>query len=185
MRRASQDPEIPEGFELVNGDLVEKETSGEHARAQGNVITSLNGPFGRRPPGGPPDRPGGWWFGTEALILFRPGCKYRPDVAGWRRDRVSTPPAGPLITEIPDWICEIISPGNASHDTITKMEDYHRARVAHYWLLDPRDETLEVYRWTSEGYLRVLGAKRGQSVHAEPFQSIPLSIGVFFGDDEE
>ena len=65
------------------------------------------------------------------------------------------------------------------------MEDYHRAAVGHYWLLDPRDETLEVYRYTVDGYLRVLGATRGQSVRAEPFHSIVLAVGVFFGDDEE
>lgn len=181
----TDDLDIPAGFELVDGSLLEKETSGEHARAQGNVVTSLNGPFGRRPPGGPPERPGGWWFATEALVYFGPGKKYRPDIAGWRRDRAPTPPAGVLINDIPDWICEVVSPSNASHDTITKMEDYHRAAVGHYWLLDPRDETLEAYRYTVDGYLRVLGATRGQSVRAEPFHSIVLAVGVFFGDDEE
>lgn len=89
------------------------------------------------------------------------------------------------VTLIPDWICEILSPTNASSDTITKMNLYHQVRVPHDWLLDPRDETLTVHRWMPEGYLRVLGAARGDRVRAEPFDAVELQVGVFFGDDED
>lgn len=178
------DVEVPQGYELIDGELVEKETSGEHGRAQANIAGSLLVPFGRRPPGGPPDRPGGWWFGTEILIEFTPRRKYRPDVAGWRREKVTGPPSGALVTDIPDWICEVISPSNASNDTVRKMRDYHKAKVDHYWLLDPRSSTLEVHRWTKDGYLVVLSAERGERVRAEPFEAVELPVGVFFGDDE-
>ena len=45
-------------------------------------------------------------------------------------------------------------------------------------------ERLRVHRWTSEGYLVVLNAHRGQRVRAEPFEAIELYVGVLFGDDE-
>ncbi len=183
-KQNADETDVPQGFELAHGDLVEKQTSGEHGRAQGNVMGSLVPAFGRRPPGGPPDRPGGWWLATEALVQFAPGLRYRPDIAGWRRERLSAPPSGTVVTDIPDWICEVISPSNASNDTITKMADYHQAKVGHYWLLDPRDQTLEVYRYTKDGYLWVLGATREQRVRAEPFEPLEVHVGVFFGDDE-
>ena len=65
------------------------------------------------------------------------------------------------------------------------MRLYHAAEVPHYWLLDPRDETLAVYRWATEGYLHVLGARRGERVRAEPFDAVELTVGVLFGEDEE
>ena len=179
---ASDEPEVPQGFELIGGELVEKQTSAEHGRAQLRFGETLS-PFNRRS-GGPPERPGGWWFGTEVLVQFGPQLRYRPDVAGWRRERLPTPPTGEITQEIPDWICEILSPGNARNDTVRKMRDYHRVQVAHYWLLDPRAETLEVHRWTREGYLVVLAAERGERVRAEPFEGIELAIGVFFGDED-
>ena len=70
-------------------------------------------------------------------------------------------------------------------DQRDKTRIYARAGIPHYWLLDPRDATLSVYRWSAEGYLHVLGARRGERVRAEPFAAIELQVGVLFGDDEE
>jgi hypothetical protein len=35
------------------------------------------------------------------------------------------------------------------------------------------------------GYIEVLTGERGERVRAEPFEAIPLVVGVLFGDDEE
>jgi Uma2 family endonuclease len=179
---------IPEGerfHELIGGQIIQKAMpSPEHGGAQGQIATSLFGPFGRRPPGGPPDRPGGWWFVVETEVQIGVDV-FRPDAMGWRRERVPTRPTGCPVQILPDWICEVISPGNASNDTVTKMNAYQAAKVPYYWLLDPRDQTLEVYRWTKDGYLSVLAAKRGDQVRAEPFDAIELPISVIFGEDEE
>ena len=172
-------------YELVDGELMPKEAgSGKHGRGQAALTGVLYRPFGRKG-GGPPDRPGGWWFATEALIQFGPTQIRRPDVAGWRRERLADLPAAAPMTVIPDWICEVLSASNAGTDTIKKMRLYHQAKVAHYWLVDPIAETLAVYRDTVDGYLNVLVAERGDRVRAEPFAAIELSVGVLFGDDEE
>lgn len=41
------------------------------------------------------------------------------------------------------------------------MLAYMRARVPHYWVIDPIAETLIVSRWTDEGYLLVHEARGG------------------------
>ena len=57
-------PEELRRHELIDGAQVEKEAaSAKHGGAQTRLGRSL-GPFDRRP-GGPPDRPGGWWFASE------------------------------------------------------------------------------------------------------------------------
>lgn len=45
----------------------------------------------------------------------------------------------------PDWIIEIISPGNPGHDFIYKLNLYARAGVREYWIVDPRCEMVFVY----------------------------------------
>ncbi len=173
-----------ERFELVDGVLVPKEGgSGRHGRGQAYVASTLIGPFGRRSSGGPPERPGGWWFATEVLVRFSASQVRRPDIAGWRRERLAVMPEVVPVDVIPDWICELLSPTNASNDTVTKMRLYHRSRVAHYWLIDPVAETLSVFRWTDEGYLQVMLAERGERVRAEPFDALEFPLGEFFGDD--
>ncbi len=43
---------------------------------------------------------------------------------------------------------------------------------------------LAVNRWAPEGYVHVLGARRGDRVRAEPFEAIELGVGALFGDDD-
>lgn len=45
----------------------------------------------------------------------------------------------------PDWIIEIVSPGNPGHDFIYKLKLYADAGVREYWIIDPRSQTVLVY----------------------------------------
>jgi Uma2 family endonuclease len=174
-------PEAERRHEIIDGQLVEKgAASGEHGGAQADLVTALNTRFGRRPGG---RWPGGWWFATEVEILFRRDQVFRPDIVGWRRERVPERPSGVPVSILPDWICEILST-NRRNDLIKKKRVYHEHKVPHYWILDPGEETLSVQRYGPDGYIEVLAAQRGERVRAEPFQAVELDVGVFFGDEE-
>lgn len=45
----------------------------------------------------------------------------------------------------PDWVIEIASPSNPSHDYITKLNLYNSAGVREYWIVEPINETVYVY----------------------------------------
>jgi Uma2 family endonuclease len=171
----------PERFhELVEGMLVDKEAaSGKHGEAQLSLGILLR-PFRR---GGAGGGPGGWIFATEVEVRFDDANVLRPDVVGWRRERLPELPAEVPIAVIPDWICEILST-NRANDLVRKKRIYHRHQVSHYWVIDPDAEMLTVYRHAPEGYLEALVAVRGETVRAEPFEARELAVGVLFGDDE-
>jgi Uma2 family endonuclease len=174
-------PEERRRHEVVDGTLVEKEAaSARHGGAQTRLSRAL-GPYDRRPGG---KWPGGWWFASEVEVQFEETEVLRPDVAGWRRDRLAALPSEVPITVRPDWICEILSK-NRRNDLVKKKRVYHRHHVGHYWIIDPVDETLAVYRWHNDGYVEVIIAERTETVRAEPFDAIELRIGVLFGDDPE
>ena len=107
-----------------------------------------------------------------------------PDIAGWRRERMPEMPDAPFFTLAPDWVCEVLST-NKRNDLVKKKRVYHLHQVANYWLIDPVQEILTVYRWGPDGYIEVLAAERGERVKAEPFDAITLQVGVLFGDDED
>ena len=173
-------PEAERHHELIAGEISEKAApTGEHGGAQAGLIYSLYGPFNRRPGGG---GPGGWWFAAEVEIQLGANI-VRPDVVGWRRERAPERPSGSPIGVEPDWICEILST-NRRTDVIQKKRLYHERRIPYYWIIDPIEGTLLVYRWTTDGYTEVLAAERGEQVRAEPFQAMELPVGVFLGDDE-
>jgi Uma2 family endonuclease len=174
-------PEERRRHEIIDGVLVEKEAaSGRRGAAQVRIARRL-GPYDRRPGG---TSPGGWWFATEVEIILADTQVFRPDVAGWRRERMAALPTEVPITLRPDWICEILST-NRRNDLVKKKRAYHQHRVGHYWLIDPIDETLAVHRWHPDGYVEVLMADRDDRVHAEPFDAIEIWVAVLFGDDDD
>lgn len=175
-------PEERRFHELLGTEIVEKAVpSGEHGGAQAGIVGAVLPLYQRRSGGG--GGPGGWWIATEVEVLLESGEVVRPDVLGWRRERVAERPTGMPVRTCPDWICEIVSPSNANTDTVKKLRIYHAAQVHHYWIVDPRDSTLTVMRWDEAGYTTVLRAERGETVHPEPFDAIELAVGTLFGDD--
>ena len=175
-------PEERRRHEVIDGELVEKKAATPgHGRAQGRIVAGLVPAFDRKPGG--PRGPGGWWFATDTEVTFAPHQIFRPDVLGWRRERVAKMPEEFATDVIPDWVCEILST-NRGDDLVKKFRAYHQARVAHYWVLDPLDSTLTVYRSEEGGYFVAQRAERGEKLRPEPFDALELEVGVLFGDDE-
>lgn len=55
-------------------------------------------------------------------------------------------------TGAPDWIIEIISPYNRSHDYITKLNLYKDAGVREYWIVDPATSGILVYHMQDDDF---------------------------------
>jgi Uma2 family endonuclease len=175
-------PEAERFHEIVDGELVRKAVpSMRHGAAQMGLADEIAGPYGPRSRG---RGPGGWVFASEVEIFFTATQTYRPDAAGWRRERLPTLPPEAPVTVRPDWVCEILSRSNPQHDLIKKMRTYHLCEVGHYWILDPESETLSVHRWTPEGYLLAQTAEGREVIRAEPFGEVEISVhGMIEGDD--
>lgn len=45
----------------------------------------------------------------------------------------------------PDWIIEVVSPSSQKMDYLTKLFKYRTAGVREYWIVDPLQETTQVY----------------------------------------
>ncbi len=177
-------PDATRFHELLSGEILPKATpTGEHGGAQSSLVGALLPAYQRKKGGS--GGPGGWWIATEVEVLLDGRDIVRPDVLGWRRETSATRPTGSPVRLRPDWVCEIVSPSNANVDTVSKLRRYHEAALPHYWIVDPRDETLTVFRWAEAGYLTVLRAERGEVVRAEPFDEVALAVGTLFGDDPE
>ena len=50
----------------------------------------------------------------------------------------------------PDWVIEIISPGNKEMDYYKKLFKYQAAKVREYWIVDPIKEMVMAYRFEKE-----------------------------------
>jgi Uma2 family endonuclease len=176
-------PEEERFHEVIDGELVRKALpSLRHGVAQIELSGELTGAYGPRARG---RGPGGWVFASEVEIELEVRQVYRPDVAGWRRERLPHLPQEFPVTVRPDWVCEILSPSNKQNDLFKKLRTYQRCQVPHYWILDPEVEVLAVYRWTAEGYLLVVTAEGSERVRAEPFDAVELSVRELLAGDAD
>ena len=124
--------------------------------------------------------PGGWWIFPEVDVRFGPHDILRPDMSGWRRERLADPWYARPIDVVPDWICEILSPSNARHDRVTKRRLYAAHGVAHYWIVDVEQRLLEAHRLGDEGDWIVVGVYGDESAAIPPFEAVDLAVSRLF-----
>ncbi len=169
-----------EPLELVDGEVVRKANPlPDHGSAQSKLSAILD-PYSRR--AGGPRGPGGWWILTEVDVGYSlTGEVFRHDVSGYRRDVHPERPSGFPCPDVPQWACEILSPGSTRTDWIKKQRTLHAHGVAHYWLVDPREGTLTVLRHHPDAYLVIVTAERGETVRAEPFGEVELEMDELLG----
>jgi Uma2 family endonuclease len=172
-RRATYEDVIaaPENMvaELIDGVLyTQARPATPHARASTRLGADLSTPFDRGKGG-----PGGWILLDEPELHFGEDVLV-PDIAGWRRERLSETPDAAAIKIPPNWLCETLSPSTQAHDRVRKMAVYAREGVRWVWLVDPLAKTIEVFELQG-GKWTVQGTHFGDgNVRLEPFDAVEL-----------
>lgn len=128
--------------------------------------------------------PGGWTIIDEPELHLGPAPDILVhDLGGWRAGRLvdSEEVDEPFITVVPDWVCEILSPGTLRIDRMKKMPIYARERVGHVWLVDPQAKTVEVFRHAGTAYSLVGTFDGEQGLNAEPFEAATIPSAFLWG----
>jgi Uma2 family endonuclease len=158
--------------EILDGELYAFPRPGApHADIEASVGSDLKAPF-QRGRGGP----GGWWILVEPGIQLPRAPEVAPDLAGWQRTRLARLPRNGPIEVVPDWVCEILSPGTRSYDMLVKRPFYAQIGVRHLWYIDSDARALTVSRLQDGRWLEVGVFGGEQVVRAEPFEAIELSL---------
>jgi Uma2 family endonuclease len=131
-----------DGFELVNGALVERNMGWESswiASRLSHFLTSFCDANQL-----------GWVAGADASYQCFPDDPTkvrRPDVSFIRGDRLAADdrPEGHCRIA-PDLAVEVISPNDLYSEVETKVDEYLRAGVQLVWVIDPPTRTVRVHR---------------------------------------
>lgn len=65
------------------------------------------------------------------------------------------------MTGPPDLVIEIVSPDSGFHDRSRKFDLYRDSGVREYWIVDPDERVVEIYRLEGDGSYRRVGAFGG------------------------
>jgi Uma2 family endonuclease len=168
-------PEDARG-EIIAGEvIVQPSPTPLHQSTIAEIYAELRNPF-QRGRGGP----GGWWLIPDVDVEFAVHDICRPDISGWRKERVAAFPSERPVRERPDWLCEGLSPRTALRDQGDKRAIYERAGVPWYWLVDPLNRTLTVLRLVADGYVvdRVVGDSGTAAL--QPFEAVAIDLSTIF-----
>lgn len=171
---------LPDGVkgEVLGGDIVtEPAPLPQHSNAQGAARSLLGRPLhdddGR---GGP----GGWWIFVEVDVALGPHDIVRPDISGWRRERLVRPGKVRPIDVVPDWVCEVVSPSSAARDRVTKRNLYARCGIPFYWLIDPEARVLEALALRDGVWVETGVFDESATARIAPFEVVELEVGRLF-----
>ncbi len=165
---------IPENMtgEIIDGELiVTPRPARKHLGASSVLGAELIPPYWL----GRGNGPGGW------IILLEPEIKFGedilvPNLAGWRKERFPIEEPHNWISVVPDWACEVLSPGTLRNDRVKKTPIYGLHGVGHLWLINPSDRTLDVYRLESGKWVVAGLYSENDKVRAEPFLEVEIEL---------
>lgn len=142
--RASQTgtaDDVPPGYELIDGQLVEKPMGAQSSWIAGEVYDHVKA-YCRRSGAG---------VAFVADLGFRcfphkPEQVRKPDVSVITCDPAGyVPPVG-WETTVPTLVVEVVSPNETAYDLADKVKDFRRAGVPLIWVITPPHREATVYR---------------------------------------
>jgi Uma2 family endonuclease len=112
-------------------------------------------------------------------LILDPTSVLQPDLlfVSKARQQIITERA---IEGAPDLVVEIISPTTSRNDRVTKAQIYARHAVPAYWIVDPQEETVEIYLLEGSGY-RLAATLHGENPQpAPPFERLRFTPSSLF-----
>ncbi|MCG6940347.1 MAG: Uma2 family endonuclease [Thiohalocapsa sp.] len=170
-----------ERVELIDGEIVKRPMArSDHALVQSGISDEV-ARLKRR------NGPGGWWIMPEISVKYSETQCPSHDLAGWRRERVPRRRTG-IMDVLPNWVCEITSPGHERKDLFHHFMLLQRNAVPYYWVISPEDETLIAYRLVDGKYHVVFSMERrveavSEPVRIPPFEDIEIDLNYVFGEE--
>jgi Uma2 family endonuclease len=164
--------------EIIDGTLyTHPRPAPRHGATSFALAGKLQGPFQEGI-----DGPGGWIFLDEPELHLGSDVVV-PDLAGWRRERLSSSPDTAWIDVAPDWVCEILSASTETRDRTAKMRIYATAGVHYLWLIDPRQQMLQAFELLDGRWIVLGGWSSADHVSVPPFNQISLPLASLWPFD--
>lgn len=175
--------DAPDGMlaQIINGELdLQPNGAPDHQDASSELATDLKFHFRKTK-----YKPGGWLILPEMLVKLVDGEIYRPDIAGWKTETLPKAPDELPVTTVPDWVCEVLSPSTRNIDRSKKMPVYAQSGVKHYWIIDPRAKTLEVFELQGDKWVLTSIASGDDVISFDPFPEVEIDLQYLWVDTDD
>ena len=166
-------PESLLHIEYINGEIVKAPSpTVSHQIVQGNLYYALR-TFVQ-------DRGLGRIFAAPLDVVLPMGEVVQPDLFFLNAKQAGRVLAAKRVEEVPSFLVEILSPGSATQDTITKRELYEQNGVREYWIVDAERRSIAQLVLRKKHYaLTELG--EGDAIKGAVLSGFEMKVGELLG----
>jgi Uma2 family endonuclease len=104
----------------------------------------------------------------------------QPDVVVFLYKNGEVEELSKLVKNIPDLVVEIASPGTTKHDRQRKFHAYEQAGIREYWIVEPKQQSVEVYLLDAGTYCKIGVFSGKQTVVSQVVPDFPVAVEQFF-----
>ncbi len=126
-------------YELINGEIVKKAAPSPRHQEASVLLTSqlINHVLPKKL---------GKVFNAPIDVFLDEYSHVQPDILFISKENQSIIDYKDGIVGVPDLIVEVISPGSFAIDRFDKKRAYEKVGVREYWLVDPNNLSVEIYK---------------------------------------
>lgn len=131
---------LPEGsgYQLVEGEIIMTPAPGrKHQRITGRLYKLLDDFVEQNQLGEVANAP--------RDVYLAPRETYQPDILFISQNRIDIS-AEDKVNGAPDLVVEVLSPSTGYYDLKPKYRAYEKYGVQEYWIVDPEEKSIEIYR---------------------------------------
>ncbi len=118
-------------------------------------------------------------FYSPIDVVFSKHNVVQPDLLFVRKASVADVD-GAFVKVVPDLVIEILSISNRRHDEVRKLKVYDTFKVPEYWIVDPEDDLVSIYRRRSETLTLVEKVDVDGTITSPLFPGFALSAHAVF-----
>ncbi|HOV79020.1 MAG TPA: Uma2 family endonuclease [Bacillota bacterium] len=112
-------------------------------------------------------------------VYFEESETYQPDLIFIAGERLSIIEPD-KINGAPDLVVEILSPGTAYYDLRKKYKIYEKHMVREYWVIDPEEQSVEIYALQDGKFTLGQRAEKQGTVSSTVIEGFTLSVESIF-----
>lgn len=101
-----------------------------------------------------------------------------PDLVFVRRENLSI--IQDWVRGVPDLLVEVLSPAHPERDLIVKRRLYAQNGVSEYWIIDPKDRSVQIFKLTGERFEPAGYRREGQSLLTDLLPGFELAVEKLF-----
>ncbi len=119
-------------------------------------------------------------FCSPIDVVFSKNNVVQPDVLYVRKENTGEL-QGAFVKIAPDLVIEVLSSSTRKHDKVRKMKVYDTFNVAEYWIVDPEDDLVSIYRRRDASLTLVEKVDLDGTITTPLFPGFVLAARTVFG----